>query len=239
MDVEQLLRVYDEPYARSYDARFIDNAHYRAKTQFEIETLRSLLATHQPWLDVACGTGYFLSRFPDVARAGLDLSPAMIEVARGANPERATFRQGSFCEAIPEWEGRYGLVSCMWYSYGYASSPSALRTVVRNLACWTSDGGACFVPICDPENLGRGIRVPYRHRMSGYPPAPLYLTSVTWTWAEPDGRLHPDMVAPPVDAMVDLFGEHFGSVEVVRYPAFHWWTRRCRKALVARVKKRS
>lgn len=236
---QQLLRVYDADYARSYDERFIANAHYRVKTEFEAETLRRLLATYRAWLDVACGTGWFLSRFPDVPRAGLDLSPAMLEVARRANPHDAELRQGSFLDEIPEWSGRYGLVSCMWYSYGYASSIGALRTLVANLARWTAGDGACFVPICDPENLGRGIRVPFRHRMSGYPPAPLFITSVTWTWDEGDGRLHPDMVAPPVEAMVALFAEHFREVEVVRYPAFHWWTRRCRKALIARGKRRA
>ncbi|MBY0277396.1 class I SAM-dependent methyltransferase [Candidatus Binatia bacterium] len=236
---QQLLRVYDADYARSYDERFIANAHYRVKTEFETETLRRLLATCRPWLDVACGTGWFLSRFPDVPRTGLDLSPAMLEIARRANPHDAELRQGSFLDPIPEWSGRYGLVSCMWYSYGYASSIGALRSLVANLACWTADDGACFVPICDPENLGRGIRVPFRRRMSGYPPAPLFITSVTWTWDEGDGRLHPDMVAPPVEAMVALFDEHFREVEVVRYPAFHWWTRRCRKALIARGKRRA
>ena len=237
MDIARVLATYDEEYARAYDARFILDDHYRGKTRFEVETLRALLATHQPWLDVACGTGYFLGRFPEARRAGLDLSPAMLEIARQANPDAMFLRRGSFCDSVPEWDGVWGLVSCMWYSYGYASSMDALRTLVRNLANWTSSDGVCFVPICDPENLGRGIRVPYRHRNSGFPPASLLITGLTWTWSEPSGQVHPDMVAPPVDSMVALFAERFAVVDVVRYPSFHWWTRRCRKAIVARAKR--
>jgi SAM-dependent methyltransferase len=233
MDAARVLATYDAEYARAYDARFILDRHYERKTRFELETLERLLAGRRPWLDVACGTGYFLGRFPGVARAGLDLSPAMLEVARRANPDATFLRQGSFCDDFPEWDGQWGLVSCMWYSYGYASTLPALRTLVRNLARWTSRDGACFVPICDPENLGRGIRVPYRHGASGFPPAPLLVTSVTWTWSEAAGRLHPDMIAPPVEAMVALFAERFERVEIVPYPRFHWWTRRRRKALVA------
>ena len=227
MDFAPVLATYDEEYARRYDATFILDPHYRAKTRFELDTLARLLDGREPWLDVACGTGYFLSRFPGTRRAGLDLSPAMLDVARRANPSALLFRQASFCDEIPEWVGKWGLVSCMWYSYGYASSIAALRALVRNLARWTSDSGACFVPVCDPENLGRGIRVPYRHAGSGFPPAPLRITGVTWTWNEPSGKHHPDMVAPPVDAMVD----------VVPYPRFHWWTRRRRKAIVARERR--
>ncbi|MHC5820258.1 MAG: methyltransferase domain-containing protein [Nostoc sp.] len=40
------------------------------------------------WLEVACGTGYFLSCFPEIERAGLDISPAMLKVAKQANPAR-------------------------------------------------------------------------------------------------------------------------------------------------------
>jgi SAM-dependent methyltransferase len=234
----QVLAVYDAEYARTYDAHFILDDHYRQKTRFELETLRRLLANSGPWLDVACGTGYFLGQFPGLARAGLDLSPAMLEVARRANPDALFLREGTFGGEFPEWDGRWELVTCMWYSYGYAGSMSALRALIRNLARWTSDTGACFVPICDPENLGQGIRVPYLHRNAGFPPQTLRITGVTWTWGEGSAKRHPDMVAPPVDAMVALFAEHFDVVELVPYPRFHWWSRGRRKALLARGRRR-
>jgi SAM-dependent methyltransferase len=237
MDAPQHQSIYDAEYARTYDENFVLHPYYRQKTRFEIETLRRLLATSSGWLDVACGTGYFLSRFPGVRRAGLDLSPAMLAIARQANPD-ALLREGDFGDDIPEWGGQWGLVTCMWYSYGYASSMPALRQLIHNLARWTSEEGACFVPICDPENLGRGVRVPYLHRDAGFPPATLLITGVTWTWKEGSGKHHVDMVAPPVDSLVAMFAEHFDVVELIQYPRFKWWSTRRRKALLARAKKR-
>lgn len=238
MNIPQVLATYDEEYARAYDATFILHPHYRQKTEFELATLRRLLGQGRRWLDVACGTGYFLSKFPGVPRAGLDLSPAMLAVARQANRDALVLREGDFAGDVAEWAGQWDLVTCMWYSYGYASSMAALRAVIRNLARWTSDDGVCFVPICDPENLGRGIRLPYLHRNAGFPPETLLITGVTWTWSESSGKQHPDMVAPPVDSMVAMFAEHFDVVEVIPYPRFKWWSRGRRRAVLARAKKR-
>ena len=50
----------------------------------ELALLRGLLTPGVTWLDVACGTGYFLRHFPEVERAGVDLSPAMLRLAREA-----------------------------------------------------------------------------------------------------------------------------------------------------------
>lgn len=218
MDRGQTLATYDEDYARSFDERFVTNEHYRRKTEFEVELIGRLLGEGARWLDVGCGTGYFLSRFPGVDRAGLDLSPSVLEVAREANPDALVLREADFTEGFAEWDGQWSLVTCMWYAYGLVESVDAVRRVVRNLASWTSEGGACFVPICDPELLGRRIRVPYAHPGVGFPTGDLYVTGVSWTWVEPSGKRHQDMVAPPVEHMVEMFDQHFDSVELVDYP---------------------
>src|SRR5204862_5470678 len=117
VDRRQALATYDEEYARTYDARFVLPGHYRLKTEFEVGWLRRLLHEGWRWLDVACGTGYFLSRFPEVPRAGLDLSPAMLERARAANPDAIELRQGDFTDDFPDWAGAgaWDLVTCIWY----------------------------------------------------------------------------------------------------------------------------
>jgi ubiquinone/menaquinone biosynthesis C-methylase UbiE len=122
MDRRQVLTTYDEQYARTYDERFILSEHYRSKNEFEVEVLTELLQDGGHWLDVACGTGYFLSRFPGVPRAGLDISPAMLARAREANPDALFFREGDFTEDVPEWHGQWDLVTCMWYAYGMVES---------------------------------------------------------------------------------------------------------------------
>ena len=199
--------------------------------------MKRLLRDGGRWLDVACGTGYFLSRFPGVPRAGLDLSPAMLTVARESNPDALFFREGDFTDECPEWDGAWSVVTSLWYSYGLVESMEAVRTVVRNLARWTADDGVCFVPVFEPANLGRGIKLPYALRQAGFPPETLLITGVTWSWIEASGKRHDDMVAPQMDYMVSLFSEYFDSVKVVIYPPFKPWRRRRRRAIIARAKK--
>jgi hypothetical protein len=152
----------------------------------------------------------------------------MLAIAREANPG-ALFREGDFTEEFPEWNGQWDLVTCMWYSYGLVESVAAVERVLANLAAWTSDSGSCFVPVCDPEQLGRRIRVPYSHRGIAFPPGTVQVTGVTWSWTEPTGERHVNVVAPPLEHLASLLAEHFRSVEIVDYPPRRWWrTRRIR-----------
>src|SRR5205085_11504339 len=99
-------------YAAAYDDKFLHAALARPDSEFEIATLAKLLERGGPWLDVACGTGYFLSQFANFERAGLDLSPSMLRLARARNPQ-ASFHEGDFREPRPHWSGQWALVSCM------------------------------------------------------------------------------------------------------------------------------
>ena len=83
---DEIIAVYDDDYARSYEEKFLLSPETRADSEHELQLLRGFLASGVNWLDVACGTGYFLSHFPEVERAGCDLSPAMLRRARQANP---------------------------------------------------------------------------------------------------------------------------------------------------------
>lgn len=239
MDLGQVLDTYDAEYARTYNERFILGRRNKRKSEFELALLKQLLARGGQWLDVACGTGYFLSRFPGVARAGLDISPAMLAAARQANPDALFFREGDFTTEVPEWEARWSLVTCMWYAYGMVESIGAVKNLIRNLARWTSTDGACFVPVFEPKHLGRGIKVPYRPRSVGIPPGTLLISGVTWTWIEDSGKRHDDMVAPQLEYMVAMFKEHFDVVDVVEYPPSARWRRERRKGIIARARKRT
>jgi trans-aconitate methyltransferase len=151
MDKNDVLEIYDEDYAQKYNQRFLLNEKSRKNADFEQETIRKLLGEigeDAKWLDVAGGTGYFLSRFPNLERAGLDISPAMLKVAKQANPD-ALFVQGDYRDKRPQWEGKWELVSCMWWAYSYVESLSELEKVIENFASWTSKRGICFLPVCD------------------------------------------------------------------------------------------
>ena len=39
-----------------------------------------------------------------------------------------------------------------------------------------------------------------------------------WSFREPDGKVHRDMLTPPVTVMVDMLQRHFGKAESVPYP---------------------
>ena len=238
MDKNNVLEIYDAGYAQAYDQRFLLNEISRKNADFEQETIRKLLdeiGEGATWLDVACGTGYFLSHSPNVERAGLDISPAMLKVAKQANPN-ALFVQGDFRDKRPQWEGKWDLVSCMWWAYGYVESLPHLESVVENLANWTSERGVCFLPVCEPAGLGAGeLKLPYACENLGGNGGLVQFEGVIWSWIdEESGKQHLNMLAPQLEYMLALFSKHFEQVEVIEYPLFQGANR---KAIAARSKK--
>jgi ubiquinone/menaquinone biosynthesis C-methylase UbiE len=111
MNEDNVLNIYDQNYAQNYNQRFLLNDLSKIDADFERETIARLLeeiGDNPQWLDVACGTGYFLSCFPEVERAGLDISPAMLETARQANTDILLI-QGDYRDKRPEWEDKWDL----------------------------------------------------------------------------------------------------------------------------------
>lgn len=233
MDREQLIRLYDRQYAGEYEGKFLTSPLASADAAHEVQLLSQWLAGGATWLDVACGTGFFLSKFPDNERAGLDLSPAMAERARQANPGIAIHTR-SFLDDIPEFHNRWDLVSCMWYAYGLVDTMHDLVRLVANLAAWTAPQGRCFVPLADPSLIA-GIDIPYRQQSPW--PGEVTITGIMWSYAEPGGKVHAHQLAPHLEVMEGLFAAHFNSIELATYPpAMPGWEGR-RRALVATAKK--
>lgn len=227
MTPEEVRRLYGAQYAATYNERFLHAPLAKDDTAFEVVLLERLLAGGGPWLDVACGTGYFLGRFPAIDRAGLDVSPAMLALARQENPG-VPFHCRSFLDEIPEWEHQWKLVSCMWYAYGLVSSVAEVGRVVANLARWTAPGGVCFLPLADPELVAQ-TKLPYHVAESPWN-GRVMVTGITWSYEEGPGELHAHMVAPQVPYMVELFEQYFASIEMPVYPLG-------RRAIVARGKR--
>jgi SAM-dependent methyltransferase len=212
MEEGQVLAIYDARYAATYDGKFILGEHYLEATEFELALLGDMLPPGARWLDVACGTGWFLSRFPEVERCGLDLSEPMLVHARAALPG-VPLVLGDFRLPRDEWRDRWDLVSLMWWSYCYAVSVPQIEATIRNLAAWTAPGGTCFLPVCDPQELCK-TQLPSVNGGTE-------IAAVIWNWTDSlDGTRHEGLIAPHVDHLVALFQSLFESVEVLEYPAF-------------------
>ena len=234
MEQEQIRRLYDHAYAAAYNEKFLTSDLARSDAAHEIQLLRTWLTPEANWLDVACGTGFFLAQFPSIMREGLDVSPAMLALARVANPG-VTFHEGSFLERRHGWDNHWDLVSCMWYAYGLVDSLQELKRLVRNLAAWTSPTGRCFVPLADPRLIA-GVDLPYQ--VEGPWPGQTSITGILWSYAEDNGaKVHEHQLAPHVEYLEELFAEHFSRIDLETYPpAMPGWVGR-RRALVASRKK--
>lgn len=212
MSREDVLSIYDERYAATYDGGFLLGEWYREATAYELSLLREWLQPGDRWLDVACGTGFHLGQFPEIDRCGLDLSPAMLAHARRANPG-VPFVEGDYCQPRDEWRDRWDLVTSMWWAYCYAGSVRRIEALIRNLADWTSPRGTCFFPIVDPEVLCRTT--------IGRDQGGTTITAVIWEWTDARcGTRHENLIAPHVDHLLDHFRARFDLVHVLDYPAF-------------------
>ena len=131
MKEDDIRTLYDQAYAAAYDDRFLTGPPWaELGARFEVELIAELLdGATKGWLDVACGTGWFLSQFPGVERAGLDLSPAMLELA-SSRTSGVRFVEGSYLDPDDEWVDAWSLVSCMWFAYGYVDTVDEVETVI-------------------------------------------------------------------------------------------------------------
>lgn len=233
MKPNDVKRLYDADYASSYEAKFLTSEVNYPDTEFELKLVGELLPSDAEWLDVACGTGYFLKAFPHMRRMGADLSPAMLERARSENPG-VEFHEHDFRMARPEWVDRFGLVSCMWYAYTLVDTIQEIDQVVANLAAWTRADGTCFVPLADPRLISR-CNLPYH--IQDRNPGQVVVTGILWSFSEADGtKVHQHLVTPQVEYMTASFGRFFEDIRIVIYPhkadGIHG-----RPALVARGKR--
>jgi len=234
MDLRQVLETYDEQYANSYDHRFLLNqkGELRLATKHELQIISKLLHDRANWLDVACGTGFFLSKFQTVKRAGIDVSPAMLRIASEANRDAIFLNIWDFRKDNPEWAHKWSLVTCMTYAYCLVDSISEIELVVRNFARWTAPDGVCFVPLCDPAILAPGLSIPYINRDGNYGET-LMITGLIWTWIEESGKMHENLVAPQIQHMRALFEKYYNNVELLEYPLYKTAQPPYRKAIKA------
>lgn len=136
-----------------YDLIYTSRKDYAA----EAAQLHALIQAHKRsagrrLLDVACGTGLHLAQLRAYYTAeGLDLTPAMLEVARARCPDvplhvgdMRTFDLGQ----------RFDVVTCLFSSVGHLPTPADLAQAVRAMARALVPGGVLiYEPFITPEQM--------------------------------------------------------------------------------------
>lgn len=206
--------LYDEELARDWNRRLLLE---KDRIAYEIKILGKLIKKVDTWLDVACGSGYFLSQFREIKRAGFDKSPAMVKIAQQENPDAMFIRVADYLNEYPEWTGKWGLVSCMWQAYCYVDTMSDFEKVIHNLATWTANNGICFVPFGAP--LGKNPSIPYQRNAHSVWGGKVVQSGVIWSWIdELTGKTHKNLIEPHPEHMSALFNNYFNEVEIIEYP---------------------
>lgn len=215
MNDRDIANLYDEELGRDWNRRVLLE---KERVAFEIKTLSRLISAVDKWLDVACGTGFFLSKFSEIKRAGFDISPAMVKIAQQNNPSAMFIRVADYRNDFPEWAGQWGLVSCMWQAYSYVNTMAELEHVIQNLATWTADDGICFVPFGAP--FGKNPDLPYQRQARSIWGGQVVNSGVIWSWIdEQTGKIHKNLIEPHPEHMKAMFKSHFNVVEVIEYPS--------------------
>lgn len=141
-------------------ARFYDAVYAFKDYGAEAERVREVIEQRRrsrgdALLDVACGTGKHLASLSrHYAVEGLDLDPAMLEIARTRLPG-VRFHQGDMTSF--DLGRQFDAVICLFSSIGYAGTPERLRQALATFARHTAPGGVVVVePWLAPEAFTPG-----------------------------------------------------------------------------------
>jgi SAM-dependent methyltransferase len=207
---------YNEDYAARYNDIWIHSETWAPEVRNLINTLTPLIKPDTTWLDCGCGTGYILSQFPGVRRAGMDLSEAMLGQANKANPDALFFRQMNILDDAPEWQGTWDLVTCTGQPYSYLKTIEEIEKVAENLAKWTSENGMCVVLPGDIFDLTY-TKLPTFYQESEIPDNSPVVKAVIWNLKE-NGVVHENMIWPNFDQWVRWMSLYFKNIEVQYWP---------------------
>lgn len=214
MTGEEIERLYCQEYAARYEEKFLTGPLAASDAEYEVEALRTELTPGAAWLDVGCGTGFHLRQIEGVHKGGIDRSAAMLEHARVGNPT-AELVHGDFRQPREVWEGRWDVVSCLWYAYALVESLREVEAVLVNMAKWTHVGGTCLLSYADPSAIA-GVQLPFVVERKW--PGRIVITGITWEYEEPEeAKVHRGLLAPQGEWIREVLRMWFGKVETKPY----------------------
>lgn len=146
-----------EPYradlAHIHDAGFVATAHAAAARL--LDTLRRRGVTHGRVVDLGCGSGVLAATLSDAGYdvLGIDLSPAMLELARARAP-RAEFRLGSLrTAALPPCVAVCAVSEVLNYLFDRTIDAAALRRLFRRIHAALQPGGVLLGDVAGPGRV--------------------------------------------------------------------------------------
>jgi SAM-dependent methyltransferase len=216
MDTSKYRKPYDPEYAAIYNDIWINNDIWAPEAQHHIDTLKELVKPDIKWLDAGCGTGYFLSNFPGIERAGFDISASMLEQAKAANPDALFFKQVSLLEEVKEWSNTWDLVTCTGQPWTYLSTMAEIGEAVKNISGYVNEGGKCMLTMFDITDFSFN-ELPFFNHEREIPNDMAYLNGSFWNLRE-NGVSHENMILPNIDQWIRWFSLYFTKIEIVRWP---------------------
>lgn len=148
---------YKHDLAYIHDVGFGDFARNSATGLLEI--LRRAGLTTGLVVDLGCGSGLWARALSDAGYAvlGIDISAAMIDLARRRAPQ-AEFQTGSLLKAsLPPCDAVTSLGECVNYLFDKKNSLSELRRLFRRIYAALKPGGLLIFDIAEPGR-GKGPR---------------------------------------------------------------------------------
>ena len=136
--------MYDKS-ARIYDLLYVGSGikDYPVEAAELHRIIQEESPAAQTLLDVACGTGAHLVEMQRwYAVEGVDLSPAMLAVARPRLPG-IPLREGDM--RTLDLGRTFDAVTCLFSSIGYMTDPGEMRTAIARLAAHVAPGGVLIV----------------------------------------------------------------------------------------------
>lgn len=143
---------FGEEYLAVYPHRDDDEAAIVADLIEEaVEVPRGSVA-----LDLACGAGRHQRELSEHWRTvGLDLSPSLLRVARGSDPDAALVRADM--RELPFRGHAFSLVVNLFTSFGYFSSDEEHRRVIAEVARVTHPGGWFVIDFLNAAQVRRTL----------------------------------------------------------------------------------
>jgi len=136
--------VYDKS-ARIYDLLYVGSGikDYPAEAAELHRIIQDASPAAQTLLDVACGTGAHLVEMQRwYAVEGVDLSPAMLAVARTRLPG-IPLREGDM--RTLDLGKTFDAVTCLFSSIDYMTDPAEMRAAIARLAAHVAPGGVLII----------------------------------------------------------------------------------------------